>query len=172
VQDWKQLQDDLRKQEEPDTGWQLIADARYWFEKGDRKMAIILLNSALEEFVQIFIERELKDVIPSKSLERIQRQAHAYLLSDWVRPLCEMRSINVDEVEFQSVKDVLTLRNEIAHPQRRKAGGPSKQSNLHALSELEFFNLTRHSISFICKILHQKAPKTPPPLIGDSADGT
>jgi hypothetical protein len=166
VKDWKQLQDDLRKQEEPDAGWLLIAAAKERFEEGDRQMAIIHLNSALEAFVQTFIKNELKAVLPQKSLDVVVKQSHGRLLDDWVLPFCGKRNIDIDNksIEWQSVKRVQDLR--------REAGHPSKQGSLRALTEFDFYNLTRHSISFICKILHQKAPKTPPPFIGASAAGT
>ena len=164
VRDWEKLQADLRRQDEPGAGLLLVATAKDRFTEGDRQMAIIHLNSALEWCVQTFVEGELKGVIPPESLKVVLRQAHGRLLNEWVLPLCRKRSIDVESVEWPSVKRVQDLRAE--------AGHLSRQGDLYALSESEFHTLAKNSISFICKLLGEATPKAPPPLSTATAAGT
>jgi hypothetical protein len=164
LQDWRDVERTLKGDAPPIVTDSLLAEARARFDAGDKQLAIIHLNSALEWTVHRFLESQLAPAVPEESIRILLRQAHGRLLNEWVLPLIRQRGPNLEPIEWDAIKRIQKLRAE--------AGHPTLGTEVAALSNGEFEHLTRSAASGIAKLMGKPVPKAPPRLYAYAAAGT
>ena len=112
ISDWRTIQHAVERNESPADGFTLLSDSRERYHQGDRKVAIIHLNSALEWAVHHFLDSQLGSKIPSESLKELLKQSHGRLLENWVLPLDRDLALGLERDEWPSIKRIQDLRKE------------------------------------------------------------
>lgn len=146
------------------TAYSLISESKRRWHEGDKKVAILHLNSAIEWSTQEYLRRRLADRLPAETLESVLSQAHGRLLDQWVLPLSRSDGLEIENKEWPRIKRVQTLR--------REAGHPNVTVGLPAVEDREFTELCHFAISFTAKVLRIEAAKEPPYLEGMAAAGS
>ena len=154
--DWDAVQKAIAANEMPADGFALISEARERYEQGDRQVAIINLNSALEWAVERFLRQQLGPRIPPESLDKLLEQTHGRLLSDWVLPLSRSLGLALDNNEWPNIRKIQQLR--------REAGHPTVRVGIDALYAPEFWKLVKDATSAMVKMTGLPKPKAPPPM--------
>src|ERR1700747_943894 len=86
ISDWNTIQTALVRGEAPSESYALVSDAKARFEEGDKHIAVLFLNSAMEAAVAKFIETQLGPKIPPASLKNVLKENYDRLLNNWVLP--------------------------------------------------------------------------------------
>jgi hypothetical protein len=146
------------------TAYSLISDAKRRWDEGDKKVAILHLNSAIEWSTQEYLRRSLTGHLPGETLHSVLSQAHGRLLNEWVLPISRRDGLEIENKEWPRIKRVQKLRGE--------AGHPNVKVGLSEVEEGEFQQLCHFAISFTAKVLRIEAAKEPPYLEGSSAAGS
>jgi len=146
------------------TAYSLVSEARRRWHEGDRKVAILHLNSAIEWSTQEYLRRRLMDQLPEETLEVVLRQAHGRLLDEWVLPISRRDALEIENKEWPAIKRVQALR--------REAGHPNVTVGLGAVEDTEFQRLCHFAIAFTAKVLGTEVAKEPPYLEATAAAGS
>jgi hypothetical protein len=164
VADWNAIQAALARGHAPTESYALVSDAKARFEEGDKHIAILYLNSAMEAAVDRFIEAQLVSKIPATSLKNILKDNYGRLLENWVLPLSEQLNLGLRDNEWGSIKKTQDYR--------RESGHPDVSRGIDALVDNEWFRLVKDGISAIAKLTGTQAPKTPHPMYAEIQSGT
>ena len=164
ISDWQTIQRAIGGNESPPDGFTLLSDSKERFHKGDTRIAIIHLNSALELAVHRFLYAQISSRIPPESLENLLKQTHGRLLSDWVLPLDRVLHLGLERGEWPSIRKVQELRKE--------AGHPTVSTGLCNLTDLNFAKLVQDATSAVAKLTGIPVPKSPLPMVGAISGGT
>jgi hypothetical protein len=146
------------------TAYSLISEAKRKWHEGDKKVATLHLNSAIEWSTQEYLRRRLANHLPDDTLEAVLKQMHGRLLDEWVLPMSRRDGLDIENNEWQGIKRVQTLR--------REAGHPSVTVGLSLVEEAEFLKLCHSAILFTAKVLGIETAKEPPYLEGSAAAGS
>jgi hypothetical protein len=162
--DWQTIQSAIGKADSPPDGFTLLSDSKDRYHKGDRRIAIMHLNSALEWAVHRFLHAQLSSRIPPESLENLLKQTHGRLLRDWVLPLDRRLHLGLEHGEWPSIRRIQELRKE--------AGHPTVSTGLCNLTDADFAKLVKDATHAVAKLTGIPVPKSPPPMVGAIAGGT
>ena len=125
ISDWATIQAALGRGDVPSEAYALVSDAKQRFEEGDKHIAVLHLNSAMESAVDKFIEDQLGPKIPSASLKNILKDNYGRLLENWVLPLSDQLNLDLRNREWPSIKRIQELRRESGHPDVVRESRPS-----------------------------------------------
>jgi hypothetical protein len=164
ISDWATIQTALGRGDVPIEVYALVSDAKERFEQGDKQIAVLHLNSAMEAAVDRFIEDQLSPRIPAASLKNILKDNYGRLLENWVLPLSDELELDLRNQEWPSIKKIQDLR--------RESGHPDVVRGIAALSNVEWFRLVKDATSAIAKMTGTTPPKSPHPMWAALQAGT
>jgi HEPN domain-containing protein len=164
VSDWSTIQIAVGKGESPSEAYALVSDAKERFEQGDKHIAVLHLNSAMEYAVDRFIEDQLGPKVPTASLKNVLKENYDRLLSNWVLPLSDELNLDLRTHEWPSIKRIQELR--------RESGHPTVNTGIATLDKIEWFRLVKEATSAISKLTGTVPPKSPHPMWAALQSGT
>jgi hypothetical protein len=164
ISDWNAIQAALMRGEPPSESYALISDAKARFEEGDKHIAVLYLNSAMEAAVDRFIEVQLGPRIPPASLKSVLKENYDRLLNNWVLPLSDQLNLDLRKGEWASIKKIQDLRRESGHPEVVRG--------IDAMNDAEWFGLVKDATSAIAKLTGMSSPKAPHPMYAELQSGT
>jgi hypothetical protein len=164
VSDWRAIQTAVGRGETPSEAYALVSDAKERFEQGDKHIAVLHLNSAMESAVDRFIVDQLGPKVPAASLKNVLKENYDRLLSNWVLPLSDELNLDLRNHEWASIKRIQELR--------RESGHPTVNTGIATLDKIEWFCLVKDATSAISKLTGTVSPKSPHPMWAALQSGT
>jgi hypothetical protein len=164
VSDWTAIQTAVGRGETPSEAYTLVSDAKERFEQGDKHIAVLHLNSAMEFAVERFIEDQLGPKVPAASLKNVLKENYDRLLSNWVLPLSDELNLDLRNHEWTSIKRIQELR--------RESGHATVNTGIATLDKIEWFRLVKDATSAISKLTGTVSPKSPHPMWAALQSGT
>jgi hypothetical protein len=164
VTDWAAIRTSIRRGDTSLETYALVSDAKERFEQGDKHIAVLHLNSAMESAVDRFIEDQLGPKVPAASLKNVLKENYDRLLSNWVLPLSDELNLDLRNNEWASIKRIQELR--------RESGHPTVNTGIATIEKIEWFRLVKDATSAISKLTGTAPPKSPHPMWAALQSGT